>query len=358
MTLLSRYILREMAKTLALVLCAAVGLYLVVDFFENIDNFIEAGLPAGRIAAYFQYKLPLIVAQVLPAGVLLAGLATLGLMNRRNELLALATGGAPPRAVLRPVFGAAAAVGVALFFFAETLVPVCAARANAIWLAEVKKKTSASVHHNLWIKEHRAIYHIAFYDPSRREIAGVALNFFDERFRLIRRLDAERGRYEGGGWRLTGVMDQRFDPDTGAFRVERRPESLEELDLEPDLLKRVMRRPEEMGAFELWELIAEAEAEGYHADGYRVDFHAKFAQPAGLLLVLAAASPISLRRRTRDSIVLLLAAGGGVFFLYFVLHSFCVSVGYGGGLPPALAAWAANGLCAAAAIAVHRRGGF
>jgi lipopolysaccharide export system permease protein len=357
MTILSRYILREMLKVLVLVLGGAVGLYLVVDFFENVDHFIEAGLPAVRIVDYFKYKLPLVVAQVMPAGVLLAALATLGLMNRRNEILAVVSSGASARAVFRPVLAAAVVLGAGLFFFSETVVPVFTARANAIWLTEVKKKNTATAHHNIWIKEHRAIHHVAFYHPVKREIVGVAFNFFDDRFRLVRRVDAERGVYADGRWRLTAVMDQRLDPQTGEYRVALSPEIVEAFDLDPEELKGVMKRADEMGALELWDYIQEAQAEGYDASAYRVDFHAKFARPAALFLVLATASVLAVARRARDSLVVLMACGGGVFFLYFVLHSFCVSIGYGGGLPPTVAAWAANALFAAAGLIVHRVAG-
>jgi lipopolysaccharide export system permease protein len=360
MRILSRYVLREILKYLVLVLCGAVGLYLVVDFFENFDNFIEAGLPAARILVYFQYKLPLVVMQVLPVGVLLASLVTLGLMNRNNEILAVQAGGAGVGHVLKPVLAAAAVFGLGLFFFSETVVPIFTARANAIWRTEVKKKPStesSASHNNIWIKENRAIYFIAFFNRRQLTVSGVALNFFDDHFNLVRRVDAERGVFRDGAWHLEEVMEQARDARTGEYSVRLYSEKTEDLGLAPEDLKRVMKKAEEMDAFELWTFIQEAEAEGYDASAYRVDFFAKFAQPAGLFLVLMAAGSLAVQRRIRDSLVLLMASGGAVFFTYYVLHSFFVSIGYGGGLPPWLAAWAANGLFAAAATVGVRRAG-
>ena len=93
MTILDRYLIKEILKYFAIVLATVVVIYLAVDFFENIDRFMEAGLPTARILEYFQFKLPLIVVQITPAGILLAVMITFGLMNKNNEIIALKSGG-------------------------------------------------------------------------------------------------------------------------------------------------------------------------------------------------------------------------------------------------------------------------
>jgi lipopolysaccharide export system permease protein len=352
MSILARYITREMMKYLALVLLGAVGIYMVVDFFENFDDFIEAGLSAGRILYYFQLKLPLVLVQVAPVGLLLAALVTLGLMNRNNEILSLLAGGLSARCALRPVVAVGMVFGLTLFFFAETVVPAFIAGANQIWRNEVKKKGSESTTsaNNIWIRDRQAIYHIAYYNPHQKTISGVSLNYFDDGFRLLRRVDAERGDFRQGQWVLQEVMEQVRNPQTHEYAVTLSSEKALSLGFQPEDLKRVVKRSEEMNFSELLDYIGEVESEGYDATPYRVDFYAKFAQPVGLVLLLLVAASVAVQRRVRDSLVLLIASGGGVFFCYWVLHSFCVSVGYGGILPPFLAAWSANLVFAAAGI--------
>ena len=45
MPILYRYIVREVIKTFALMLAMVIGIYLAVDFFEKIDDFLEVGIP-------------------------------------------------------------------------------------------------------------------------------------------------------------------------------------------------------------------------------------------------------------------------------------------------------------------------
>ena len=86
MSTIDRYLTKEIIKHFAIVLMTASGIYLSVDFFENVDKFINAGLPVSRILLFFQLKLPLIAAQITPVGILLAVLITFGLMNKCKQI--------------------------------------------------------------------------------------------------------------------------------------------------------------------------------------------------------------------------------------------------------------------------------
>ena len=72
MSILDRYLIKEIIKHFGIVLVAATGIYLVVDFFENVDKFLEAGVPIGRMLQFLQLKLPLIIVQITPVCILLA----------------------------------------------------------------------------------------------------------------------------------------------------------------------------------------------------------------------------------------------------------------------------------------------
>ena len=92
MSIIDRYLFKEIFKHFFIVLAAAVGIYLVIDFFENIDKFMDAGLPVSRMIEFLQLKIPLIMVQITPVGILIAVLITFGLMNKNNEIIALKCG--------------------------------------------------------------------------------------------------------------------------------------------------------------------------------------------------------------------------------------------------------------------------
>lgn len=55
MLIISKYLIREIFKYVGIVLAMVVGIYVAVDFFEKIDNFIEAGVPFSK-AIVFLYS--------------------------------------------------------------------------------------------------------------------------------------------------------------------------------------------------------------------------------------------------------------------------------------------------------------
>ena len=134
MTILYRYVTREILASFFIVLVAVLSIYVAVDFIEKIDNFMESGVPATRCVVYLLYKLPFIFVQIAPVGFLLSILVALGLMNKNNEVIALKSCGIGKNRLLKPTMVLGVLFCAGLFLVAEMLMPVFMVRANQIWL--------------------------------------------------------------------------------------------------------------------------------------------------------------------------------------------------------------------------------
>lgn len=343
MTILDKYLAREILKSLMVVLAVVIGLYVIVEFFNKADNFMEAGLPISRLIRYLQLKLPQIITQITPVGILLAILIAFGLMNKNNEIIALKSGGISIYYLLRPVLTIAVFVSILLFCLSEIIVPITISKANKIWLMEVKNiPTMTSKQKNIWIKGHRAIYFIQYFNPQNRSISGVILNFFDNEFKLARRVDANRGLYVKGKWVFYDSMEQVLDRETEIYNVQFHTQKVEDVDFLPEDLMRAFKKSEEMNIAELFIYTREVESEGYDATTFRVDFHARFAYPVLSIIVCILGIGIAVKRKSREGPSVSIAFGAVLVFLYWVFHSFCLSLGYGGMLPPVISAWISN----------------
>ncbi len=343
MTILDRYLVKEILKYFVIVLAVVVGLYLIVEFFNKADNFLEAGLSISRLIRYFQLKLPQIIVQITPIGILLAVLVAFGLMNKHNEIIALKSGGVSIYFLLRAVLAIAVFLSILLFFLSEVVVPITINKANRIWLNEVKKNpVLATRRNNIWIKGNRTIYFIKYFNPQNQSISGVTLNYFDKAFKLKKRIDATRGVYQKSKWILTDSMEQVRDEKSATYAVRIYPQQAVDIDLLPEDLKGVFKKSDEMNVAELISYIREVELEGYDATTFRVDLHARFAFPVLSIIVCIIGIGIGVKRKGREGPSVSIALGAAMVFLYWVLHSFCVSLGYGGLLPPIIAAWISN----------------
>ncbi len=343
MTILDRYLVKEILKCFGIVLTVVLGLFIIVEFFNKADNFMEAGLSISRLIRYLQLKLPQIIVQITPIGILLAVLVAFGLMNKHNEIIALKSGGVSVYFLMRAVLTIAVFLGIVLFFLSEVVVPITISKANRIWLSEVKKKpVLATRQRNIWIKGNRAIYFIKYFNPQNQSVSGITLNYFDDAFKLSKRIDATSGVYQKGRWILSDIMEQILDEESKTYVVRIYPQKALAIDILPEDLKRVFTKSEEMNVAELFSYIREVESEGYDATTFQVDLHARFAFPVLTIIVCIIGIGIAVRRKGREGPSVSIAYGAVMIFLYWVLHSFCLSLGYGGLLPPIVAAWISN----------------
>jgi len=114
MSIVNRYIVKEVIRVFAILMVALIFIYYIVDFFEKIDDFIEASVSVPRILVYFVCKLPFVAAQMMPICLLLAIIIAFGLMNRYNELVAFCSGGVSIMHLLKPVMVVGGVLGVSL----------------------------------------------------------------------------------------------------------------------------------------------------------------------------------------------------------------------------------------------------
>ena len=343
MSIVHKYLSREILKYFCLVLAAVVGIYLVVDFFEKIDDILDAGLPLSKVLVFFGLRIPAVVSQVTPVSVLLAVIIVFGLMVKHNETVALRSGGVSTYYLARPVLLIGLIFGALLFFFSEVLVPITMAGANSIWQNEVKSASAVATRKkDIWIKDHRAISHIRYFIPSEKTILGLTVNRFDEDFRLARRIDAEKGVYGGDMWRLFNVIEQNLIEDDGSYRITHEPEQTVKLQFSPEDLNRVLKTGEEMSFSELSAHVREVEAEGYSATTHRVDLYAKIAFPFVCVIMSMVGTGLALWRKRQEGLAGSIFYGIVWAFFYWTLYSFCLSLGYGGMLLPVVAAWLGN----------------
>jgi lipopolysaccharide export system permease protein len=107
MKLLDRLIFFSYVRSYLLCLISLLGLYIIIDLFNNLKDFMKD--PVGlfqmlaNIAEYYLYQSAQIFDRLCEPIVMMAAMFTLGLMQRNNELMPLLSSGVPTRRVLRPV---------------------------------------------------------------------------------------------------------------------------------------------------------------------------------------------------------------------------------------------------------------
>jgi lipopolysaccharide export system permease protein len=149
----------------------------------------------------------------------------------------------------------------------------------------------------------------------------------------VSRTDARTARHTGNGvWELTdpvriGISDQGLQMLPAPSRAQ--------LGEAPSATLDTMH----LNTRQLTEAIRDAEAGGYNATPYRVDFHTKLAAPLACFLLPAVALFFAITGPPfpGPAITILVSSSLGVG--YILLTGVSTSLGYGAILPPLLAGW-------------------
>ncbi|MFH1217151.1 MAG: LptF/LptG family permease [Pseudomonadota bacterium] len=223
MTLLDRYIFKQFFMNLLLVLSSLVAIYLLVDFFERIDNFSAAGKPFSLALTYFLLKIPLIYDQMSPVCILLAGVVTLGLLGKNRELKSLNAGGVSLFRIVLPILAASLLFTLVTMATAQWVLPKTNTRINEIWYQEVTQQVIKGIVRKgrVFHKGEKGFYTLRRPNPQKYNFTQFIYTGWDESHRNITIfLTAHRASWsEDGGWVFRNGQIKKPRPD-GDYDIE------------------------------------------------------------------------------------------------------------------------------------------
>ena len=127
MFIIDRYVLRLFAKVLMISFLSFTGLYVVIDTFSNLDEFLAYGEKQGSLLAvlgqYYGVRTTMFFDRISPLLALVAAMFTITWLQRTNELTALMAAGISKLRVIMPLMAAVVAVSLLGAANRELLIP-------------------------------------------------------------------------------------------------------------------------------------------------------------------------------------------------------------------------------------------
>ena len=361
MSLFSRYVCRYFVTYFAASLGICTALFLVVEIFDRIDEFIERRVLWYDAARYLAFKLPGILYQMAPAGCLLASVLTFSTLSKHNEIVAIRAAGRSPLNLALPLTVPGGIVCLVMLLAQAYVVPHTNHTASLIWSARVRHAKvdvgqGLFQQGHIWYRSGERIWSVERGLPSQQRLLGVTVFEIDTAGHIRQRYDAAEARWDAYGWTLHQGQRHAFDergrfigsPEVFALRRTDFTERVEDIGA-------VAKGPDEMSLQESLAQARRLREQGVPDHPYRVAFHGKVAFAAVGALMSCFGLPLSLLSNRHGGMIravaLTLAAGFG----YWMLHSFAIALGVNGQLPPLLAAWSANGCFAAGSVVMAWR---
>jgi lipopolysaccharide export system permease protein len=203
MIILDRYLYKQFARNLLLVCSGLISVYLLIDFFERIDNFHESHKSIGLALKYFIYKIPTMYNELSPVCIMLAGIVTIGLLNHNREMTALKAGGISFLRIVKPILKSALFFTFVSLASAQWLLPATTSVINRIWHEEVRQKMHSGIVRNgrVYYKGSKGIYSFIRPDPKNNNFIDFTYLAIDKKYTVNLFITAQKASWQNQ-WHL------------------------------------------------------------------------------------------------------------------------------------------------------------
>lgn len=345
MTILDRYILRELSRTIVIALIAFVTIFISMDMVEYVDDFVDNDVGAFTVCKYYLFQIPEIFTLTLPIAVLIACLFTVGQMSRHYELIAIRASGIRFARTMVPLLIAGFVASIISMGVSELVQPAANSKAKSIRAHEIKKSSSRGqprMRSNISYRGREGLFYFA---PQYDTRLNVMKNVVVERSAgsdLVFRVNASQAAWRESSWVFTDAYIRWFSADGEVAREEHMAEgSIPGVSDHPTNILQEQRQPEEMSYGELSDLVTLIVESGGDPTRYRVGLNMKIAFPFTNLIVVLIGAPLSARLR-RGGIAVGVGLGMLVTFIYYGFIRVGQTIGDHGLIPALPAAWIGN----------------
>lgn len=284
---LDRYVVSSFIPDFLVTTFGLSGMFVVVDLFQNLDDFIR--LPTREalvtIVKYYALFVPIKMPYWFPAITLIATGMTLVRHSRANELLAMKTSGISIYRIVIPIFVCACVLGMLATLNREWLVPKLWGELDKLKLSldDSPRKGRGTVED----RENCMDVRVWEFDRKKGALKAVDVLRYYETEDGSRPwkswIKAERGEWRGNEWHLFNVTKHDFAEDGRKLGPKKLGTYIIETSLKPKDLEEVSPNPGAIGFLELRRLCREhPEISAFH-----LNFHGRIAFPLkGVVLLL------------------------------------------------------------------------
>ncbi len=348
---LDRYLFSEWLKIFSLCIGLVVALLVLQEVYNDLPDFLEAKAPVAVVVRYFATLIPGYIPTLVPLGMLVAVIFTVGTFHRTSELTAIRAAGIGLLRFSLPLWLAAGFLAVLLFWLGGQIVPAMeeSAREQMDALHRDASEVGGGAEKRLIRNAAVAlpgvgrIWYFNLLDPQTGEASGVSVHFLGESGREQSRVVADRAVWDAGegGWRLFAgreiLRDERGPSIVGEVAFEERLILAGGVSLR--MVGSLQDKPQDLSLFRLREVVdVFGDGEVTYVRPFAVAYHRKLVEPLACLVAVAFGVPFAAAGVRRNPFVST-ARAIGAFMVYLIGGRMIGVAGARGWLDPALAAW-------------------
>lgn len=286
MSILFRYISREVLTASLLALLALTGLFSFVDFVAELSDAHGETYTPLVASLFVAMNIPGRLYELMPLAVLIGGMFAWNRLSLNSEFSVMRSGGLATWRLVLWMVVLGVLIGAAALLFGEYVTPHAERAAQQLKVRATSGVVAQEFQTGLWAKDGRIFINIRELRPDA-SLVDVRLYEFDDDFKLRLMRRAEKAQWQDGKWMLHKVTQTVVEEMRTSTSSQ--PDSPWSSAVTPDLLAVLMVVPERMAMSALGAYIEHLDENLQDSKRYRIAYWGKMAYPlaAPVMLILA-----------------------------------------------------------------------
>lgn len=293
MSILFRYLAKEIFYATLLLLVALLALFALFDLIRELGDMGKGSYSLGRVLTYVALSQPSHVAVIFPIAALMGTLFAVARVSAQSELTVMRSSGLS----LTRLAGFATAIGVVfsvvMVLFGEFIAPAAEEMAKRLRVSATSAVVATQFRSGFWVKDDHAFVNIQSVTVDT-QLLDLRIYEFDNAYRLVSLRIAKRASYDlpKNRWLLEVVEKTTFKGQSA--RMERLPADEWITAMTPDLLAVLRVKPEEMSLLSLSAYIDHLRDNKQNSTHYELAFWGKVLLPATVIIMMLLAIPFAI----------------------------------------------------------------
>ncbi|HEY4372724.1 MAG TPA: LPS export ABC transporter permease LptG [Burkholderiales bacterium] len=336
MTVIRRYLAREIYSSTILVLAAFLALFAFFDLIHELGDVGKGHYMLQHAALFVLLTIPGHVYELMPIAALIGTIYALAQLASHSEITVMRVSGLSTGLALRHMAMIGLTFVIITFLFGELVAPISERAAQRLRIDKTSSSIAQEFRSGLWVRDEGRFVNVGEVRPDT-SLLRVKIYEFDKDYRLRSISTAARGEYEPPNkWKLTQVQRTVFTPV--GTRLEEVPEMEWSSELNPDILSVLLVQPDKMSIVNLYLYIRHLSENRQKVERYEIALWKKAVYPAAVLVMMLLALPFAYMQVRSGGVSLKIFAGIMLGLLFHLLNNLFAHLGAINTWPPFLAA--------------------
>ncbi len=289
MAILEKYLGRIILNQTMLVLLVLLGLFLFVNFLDQIGDIGKGNYTLTDSVIYTIMTAPKTIYELFPMAALLGTIMGLSVLANDSELVVMRASGISIMQITRAVLKTGSIFVVLAMLIGEVVSPWTETRAERDRVEAMQENIQQQTNFGLWMRDATTYVNVGEVLPDL-SLLRVKVFEFDQNKRLRSLVFAKEGRFDRGEWRIDDVT-QTVINENGRATPQKIRNAFWHTEVTPQILSAFLIKPDQLSIWQLRDYIQHLQENAQKTDAYELAFWNKIVLPLSTAVMVILAIP-------------------------------------------------------------------